>query len=98
MKRLLLLILVGIYGCGLRNSPHSTASPAPIIATTTPTVTPLAPVPTAALGDIKNPLIRALAPAPRLDANALNASQVLITHLEKIHRLLIHYYRADIRI
>jgi len=83
MKRLLLLLLVGIYGCGLKNSPHATASPAPIVAIVTPTTTPLAPVPTAALGDVKNPLILALAPAPRLDANALNASKVLIAHLEK---------------
>jgi ABC-type phosphate/phosphonate transport system substrate-binding protein len=83
MKRLLLLLLVAIYGCGLRNSPHPTASPTPIIATVTPTATPLAPLPTAALGDVKNPLILALAPAPRLDPNALNAGNVLIAHLEK---------------
>ena len=83
MKRLLLLLLVGIYGCGLRNSPHPTASPTPLVATVTPTVTPLAPLPTAALGDVKNPLILALAPAPRVDADALNASKVLIAHLEK---------------
>ena len=83
MKRLLLLLLVAIYGCGLRNSPHPTASPTPIVATVTPTVTPLAPLPTAALGDVKNPLILALAPAPRVDPNALNASKVLIAQLEK---------------
>jgi len=83
MKRLLLLLLVGIYGCGLKNIPHPTASPTPLVATVTPTVTPLAPLPTAALGDVKNPLILALAPAPRLDADALNASKVLIAHLEK---------------
>jgi len=83
MKRLLLLLLVGIYGCGLKNIPHPTASPTPLVATVTPTVTPLAPLPTAALGDVKNPLILALAPAPRLDPNALNASKVLIAHLEK---------------
>jgi phosphonate transport system substrate-binding protein len=83
MKRLLLLLLVAIYGCGLRNSPNPTASPAPIIAPVTPTVMPLTPLPTAALGDVNNPLILALAPAPRLDANALNASKGLIAHLEK---------------
>jgi phosphonate transport system substrate-binding protein len=83
MKRLVLLLLVGIYGCGLRNNPHPTASSTPIIATVTPTVTPLVPLPTAALGDVKNPLILSLAPAPRLDPNVLNASKVLIAHLEK---------------
>lgn len=62
--------------------PHQTASPTPPVATVTPTVT-LAPIPTAALGDVKNPLILSLAPAPRLDPNAFNASQVLIAHLEK---------------
>ena len=83
MKRLLLLLLVGIYGCGLMPRPYQTASPTPIIATVTPMASPIAPIPTAALGDVKNPLILALAPAPRLDPNALNASQVLIAHLEK---------------
>jgi hypothetical protein len=72
MKRLLLLLLVGIYGCGLRNDPHPTAPPTQIIATVTPTVTSLAPLPTSALGDVKNPLILALAPTPRVDSNALN--------------------------
>jgi len=60
-----------------------TASPTPIGATATPAATALAPVPTAALGDPKNPLVLALAPAPRLDPNALNASKVLIAHLGK---------------
>jgi phosphonate transport system substrate-binding protein len=83
MKRLLLLLLVAIYGCGLISYPNQTASPTPLVATVTPTVTPLAPLPTAALGDVKNPLILALAPAPRLDPNALSASKVLIAHLEK---------------
>jgi len=83
MKKLLLLLLLGIYGCGLRNNPHQIASPTSTIATVTPTVTPLAPLPTAALGDVKNPLILALAPASRLDPNALSASKVLIVHLEK---------------
>jgi ABC-type phosphate/phosphonate transport system substrate-binding protein len=83
MKRLLLLLLVTIYGCGLIPYPNQTASPKPIIVTVTPTTTPLAPLPTAALGDIKNPLIISLAPAPRVDPNALNASKVLIAHLEK---------------
>ncbi|MGA7194517.1 MAG: PhnD/SsuA/transferrin family substrate-binding protein [Anaerolineales bacterium] len=82
MKRLLLLLLLGISGCGLMPHPHQTASPTPPVATVTPTVT-LAPIPTAALGDVKNPLILSLAPAPRLDPNAFNASQVLIAHLEK---------------
>ena len=83
MKRLLLLLLVAIYGCGLISYPNQTASPVPIVVTVTSTVTPLAPIPTAALGDVKNPLIISLAPAPRVDSNALNASKVLIAHLEK---------------
>ncbi len=83
MKRLLLLLLVGLSGCGLIPHPHLVASPTPIIATVTPTAMPLTPIPTAVLGDANNPLILALAPAPRLDPNALNASKVLIAHLEK---------------
>ena len=54
-----------------------------MVATITPTAALIAPLPTAALGDVKNPLILALAPAPRLDADALNASKVLIAALEK---------------
>ena len=83
MKRFLLLLLIGLSGCGLIPRPHQTVSPTPIIATVTPNVTPIAPIPTAALGDVKNPLILALAPAPRVDPNALNAGQVLVAHLEK---------------
>ncbi|MFZ1043586.1 MAG: hypothetical protein WCA79_14380 [Anaerolineales bacterium] len=51
MKRLLLLLLVTIYGCALIPYPNQTASPTPIAVTITPTVTLLAPVLTAALGD-----------------------------------------------
>jgi len=83
MKRFLLLLLIGLSGCGLIPHPHLIASPTSIIATVAPTATPLTPILTAALGDVKNPLILALAPAPRLDPNALNASKVLIAHLEK---------------
>ncbi|HEY9153231.1 MAG TPA: PhnD/SsuA/transferrin family substrate-binding protein [Anaerolineales bacterium] len=83
MKRLFLLLLVGIYGCGLRNNPYLAASPTPPSATVTPTIQPTATIPAAALGNVQNPLILALAPAPRLDPNALNASKILIAHLEK---------------
>lgn len=84
MKKLLLLLLLGISGCGFIPHPRLTASPTPpIIATVTATIAPPAPIPTTALGDVKNPLILALAPAPRLDPNALNASKVLIARLEK---------------
>jgi|GEM_PF-7118454 len=83
MKRLFLLLLVGIYGCGLKNIPHPTASPAPIIVTVTPTAMPLTPLLTAALGDVNNLLNLPLAPAPRVDPNALDVSKVLVAHLEK---------------
>ena len=83
MKRLLLLILAGLAGCGLFPNPRPTASPMPVFATVTPTATLIASVPTATLGDIKNPLVFALAPAPHLDLNALNAGKVLIALLEK---------------
>ena len=83
MKRLLLLLLVALYGCGLSNSPRPTASPTPMVATITPTAALIAPLPTAALGDVQNPVILSLAPAPRVDADALNASKVLIAALEK---------------
>ena len=84
MKKLLLLLLLGISSCGFIPHPRLAASPTPpIIATVTATIAPPAPIPTAALGDVKNPLILSLAPAPRLDPNALNASKVLIAHLEK---------------
>jgi len=82
MKRLLLLFLVGLSACGSIPRTHPTASPTLVIATVTPTIAPIVPVPTAALGDVKNPLILALAPSPRLAPNALNASKVLVAHLE----------------
>ena len=83
MKRLLPLLALGILGCGLTLPSHPTASPTLPPVTVTPTASPVAPVPTAALGDARNPLVLALAPAPRLDPIALNASKVLIAHLEK---------------
>ena len=73
MKRLLLLLLVGLSGCGLISHPHLIASPTPIIATVTLTAMPLAPLPTAAPGDVKNPLILALAPAPHLIRSFVDA-------------------------
>ena len=83
MKRLFLLLLIGLSGCGLLHRPLPAATPTLPLVTVTPTDTPLAPIPTAMLGEAKNPLILALAPAPHLDPNALNASKVLIAHLEK---------------
>ncbi len=85
MKSFLLLLLIGLSGCGLipRPQPVVVASPTLPLATVTPTDTPLAPVPTAALGDAGNPLILSLAPSPHLDSNALNASKILIARLEK---------------
>src|ERR1700690_4476164 len=84
MKRLLLLLLVGIYGCGLIPVPHPIASSTPTLATTVaPTSTLVASIPTAAPGSDKNPLIFALAPAPRVDPNVLNASNVLLLQLEE---------------
>ncbi len=83
MKKIWLLFLVGLAGCGLFPNPQPLASPVPTLAGGTPTATPFASAPTAVPGDINNPLILALAPAPRLDPNALNASKLLIAQLEK---------------
>ncbi len=91
MKKLLLLFLIGIISaCSWVSLPQLRATPSPIPATATPppvTVTPIEtaipPPPTAALGEAKNPLILSLAPAPRLDPNALKAANVLIAQLEK---------------
>jgi len=83
MRRLLVLLLVGLSGCGLLPRPQPTVSATLAPVTVTPSVTAPAPLPTAALGDAKNPLILALAPAPRLDPNAVTSSKVLIAHLEK---------------
>jgi len=83
MKKILLLFLVGLAGCGLYPGPRPSAAMAPIPATLTPTAAPVASPPSAALGDVKNPLIFALAPAPRVDPNVLNAGDVLVALLEK---------------
>jgi phosphonate transport system substrate-binding protein len=83
MKRLLLLLLIGLSGCGLIHRPLPVASPTLPPVTVTPADTPLPPIPTASLGDAGNPLILSLAPSPHLDPNALNASKILIARLEK---------------
>jgi phosphonate transport system substrate-binding protein len=86
MKNILFFLALGIFGCGLLSIPTPTPTPTvtPVPVTVTPTAeSTVTPLPTPAPGDAKNPLILSLAPAPRLDPNALNASKVLIAQLQK---------------
>ncbi len=82
MKKILPLVLLGLCACGLIPKPPPTLTPVSL-PTQTATGIPTAPMPTAALGTAQNPLILALAPSARADENALNASKVLISQLEK---------------
>ena len=78
MKRLLPLVLLGLFACTLPMVVGQT--PTPVV---TPTVVPTAPLPGAKLGTEGNPLILALPPASQPNPDVLNAGNTLSALLEK---------------
>lgn len=78
MKRLLPLVLLGLFGCGLLPRPVPAPTPVP-----SPTLAPTTASPQAPLGTVKNPLILALAPSARPGQDVLDAGNQLEADLEK---------------
>jgi phosphate/phosphite/phosphonate ABC transporter binding protein len=82
MKRLSPILLLGLVGCSgwVRIGAQPTAAPTATV-TTAPTATP--DIPTGPLGSEENPLVLALPPSTRPQADVLTAGKTLTSLLEK---------------